>query len=86
MRCVNEKERPMESCALESRDYLDEARRIALGERSVLGLPILAQPEHCKVLYKEVLRLKAIISTHTSEIDDIENQKEVDIRLGKVSP
>lgn len=78
----------MEACALDlgDRDPLDEGCRIARGERSVLGLPILPTIDHCIALYQEILRWKELAITKAAVMDDAENLKAVAINLGKETP
>jgi hypothetical protein len=73
----------MEMCAQESRDYLDEGRKIAMGERNSMGHPILPDDDHCIALYQEILRLKAIIARIGASEDDESNRREVALLHGK---
>lgn len=77
----------MDTFALKSRDYLDEAFRIAKGQRSDFGLPIIPDEDHIQALYLENQRLhQKIKALEASIMDDEQNLKEVQVHLGKVSP
>ena len=76
----------MESCSLNSRNYLDEGQRIATGQRGVLGLPVRPEIDHCIALFDEILRLKLENAALKAALhDDESNKREVALLHGKES-